>query len=188
MFGILYQLVTRKTCDIIASSPRNLHSFNKYANTIIPATINLQLFRSKSKTGKSRSQITETESEKESENQDLDYFEDKNTKNLKISVPSMRLDAVIKSGLGVARNKIEVMFYENKVRINGEKVPKKSINCKEGDEIDVIKGLSPTNSEFLTVARIEIISATAEDDSIKLKIKRNKALIIENYPGPNHYK
>lgn len=79
----------------------------------------------------------------------------------------------------MARNKIEAAFYENKIRINGKKILKKSVSCNVGDEIDLIRGDSPTNPNHQIVARIEILSTTPKDDSIVVTMKRFKTLTID---------
>jgi 23S rRNA-/tRNA-specific pseudouridylate synthase len=97
----------------------------------------------------------------------------------KISVQSMRADLLLKSGVGVARNKIEAAFYEGRIRVNGKKLLKKSHSCNIGDEIDYVKNESPTNPNHLIVSRVEIMSATPKDDSISVTMKRFKSLTIE---------
>lgn len=50
--------------------------------------------------------------------------------------------------------------------------------------MDVIKGVSPMNPEFLSISRIEILSVKEdpdEDDQLLLKIRRTKTMYIENY-------
>lgn len=119
------------------------------------------------------------------ESDDEDDFDqligDKSTKTVKTSVNSLRADLLLRAGLGIARNKIELAFYENKIRVNGKKLQKKSSNCSVGDEIDLIKGESTTNSNHLVVGRIEILSAVPKDESIQVTLKRYKSLLIEKY-------
>lgn len=81
----------------------------------------------------------------------------------------------------MARNKIETAFYENRIRINGKKIQKKSLTCKVGDEIDLIKGESPTNSNHLLIARIEIVSTKPKLDGISVTMRRFKSLTVEKY-------
>lgn len=81
----------------------------------------------------------------------------------------------------MARNKIETAFYENRIRINGKKIQKKSLTCSIGDEIDLIKGESPTNPNHLLIARIEIISTKPKLDGIIVTMRRFKSLIVEKY-------
>lgn len=99
----------------------------------------------------------------------------------KVTVQSLRADLLLKQGIGMARNKIETAFYENRIRINGKKIQKKSVSCSVGDEIDLIKGESPTNPNHLLIARIEIISTKPNLDSIKVTMRRFKSLTVEKY-------
>ncbi|EFA10201.2 mitochondrial transcription rescue factor 1 [Tribolium castaneum] len=153
--------------------------------SLIPINVghNLQALRYKSK--KSQKQPPKpavSESETETESTFEDQVVDKNTKIMQIRVKSLRIDGVLKSGLGIARNKIETLFYESKIRVNGEKLLKKSESVQEGDEIDVIKGPSPTNPDFLNVARVEVLAVTETNpEHITLKIRRCKNLTVENY-------
>ncbi|CAG9787175.1 unnamed protein product [Diatraea saccharalis] len=113
------------------------------------------------------------------------FFEDatlsKDSKKIKFDTTSMRTDIILKSALGVARNKIEKAFYESKIRLNGRKILKKSASTKVGDEIDIIKGVSPKNSDHLYVSRVEILNASPNEDSITVTARRFKTLLIENY-------
>ena len=59
-----------------------------------------------------------------------------------------------------------------------------SLQLHVGDEVDVIRGLSPMNPEFLLVSRIEILSVKPEEDNVAVKIRRFKSLTIENYSEP----
>lgn len=83
---------------------------------------------------------------------------------------------------------METKFYENKIRLNGKKIAKKSVQMGIGDEVDVIKGVSPQNDEHIVVGRIEIVSAKAKEESISVILRKSKSLIIENYPGSNAWK
>ncbi|KAG5897642.1 hypothetical protein JTB14_013783 [Gonioctena quinquepunctata] len=179
-------LCARKTIKAIVESSKKLSH-----NVMYPPTVSgfqqcyLQILRFRSKSEKSRIPkrvSSETESEEET-NDIFDDLPDKHTKTLKIKVLSMRMDAILKAGLGLSRNKIETIFYESKVRLNGDKVPKKSVSIREGDEVDVIKGVSVTNPEFLAVSRLEVLSAEAQEESISVKIRVCKSLTVENYPG-----
>jgi len=93
----------------------------------------------------------------------------------------MRMDTILKHALGKSRNKIEVAFYESRIRVNGEKVMKKSHTVEVGDEVDLIKGPSPNNPDFLIVSRVEVLSAKLDDDELEIKLKKFKSLLIENY-------
>ncbi|XP_039750350.1 mitochondrial transcription rescue factor 1 [Pararge aegeria] len=122
----------------------------------------------------------------DSDDENVDILDDdtsltKDSKVVKLNTTSLRMDAILKSTLGVARNKIEKLFYESKIRVNGKKVLKKSIPVRIDYEIDVIKSVSPKNPAHLYVARIEILNIVAKEDSIAITARRFKNLLIENY-------
>lgn len=85
-------------------------------------------------------------------------------------------------------SKVETKFYENKIRLNGKKIAKKSVQMSVGDEVDVIKGVSPQNEDHIVVGRIEVVSAKSKEESISVVLRRFKSLIIENYPGSSAWK
>ncbi|CAA9993676.1 unnamed protein product [Nesidiocoris tenuis] len=95
---------------------------------------------------------------------------------------SLRADLVLKIGLGIARNKIETLFYESKIRVNGGKITKKSHRVGIGDEVDIIKGKSPVNPNLMVVSRVVVLSAKEheEGDKITVRMRRYKSLNIEN--------
>ncbi|KAG6441226.1 hypothetical protein O3G_MSEX001769 [Manduca sexta] len=105
----------------------------------------------------------------------------KDSKVVKFSTTSMRADVILKSGLGIARNKIEQSFYESKIRINGKKLAKKSATVRSGDEVDVIKMVSPNNPEHLYISRVEVINIVPKEENIAITARRFKNLLIENY-------
>ncbi|XP_076265164.1 mitochondrial transcription rescue factor 1 [Rhynchophorus ferrugineus] len=130
----------------------------------------------------SKTKVTKSESESEEHQDDEDdEFQDKHTKILNINVSSLRVDGILKSSLGISRAKIEKMFYDSKIRINGKKLLKKSTSIHEGDEIDIVKGPDVRNPNFITVARVEILTLKAKEESIAVKIRRCKSLSIEAY-------
>lgn len=78
-------------------------------------------------------------------------------------------------------SKVEALFYESKIRVNGKKLLKKSVHLDVGDEIDVVRGVSPTNPDHLIVSRVEIVAANPKNESISVSLRRQKTLIIEDY-------
>lgn len=108
-------------------------------------------------------------------------------------------------------SKIETLFYESKIRVNGAKLLKKSIlvcfkiftkinknvykfkyafflQLNENDEVDVIRGFSQSNPSHLIVSRIVILSTTEVDEGFRVNLRRYKSLLIENYSRENAYK
>ncbi|XP_057337472.1 mitochondrial transcription rescue factor 1 isoform X2 [Microplitis mediator] len=105
----------------------------------------------------------------------------KNNKIVVANVNSMRIDAVVKAGMGIPRNQAETAFYESKLRVNGHKVLKKGHQIGLEDEIDYIHGPSPNNPDFLLVTRLTVLNANNQEDGYKIKLLREKSLTIENY-------
>lgn len=196
MFPIFKRIGARKAIKIVENITRyrkvsNLsHNLQTTPLCAIISTNNLQNIRCKTKKMSKipQKEVTESASEGYSDDESFDSIKDKHSKVMKISVPNLRVDAVLKTALGISRNKIDLMFYENRIRVNGEKILKKNENVNEEDEVDVIKSVNPANPDHLIVARVEILSIRAEDDKVNIKIRRYKSLAVENYPGSNSWK
>lgn len=184
--------IITKTQDVIKyANMSNLYTIKQMTPLITPTSTNiLQIVRNKSKGGSKVPQTQVTESDEEGSGQDdtFDDIQDRNSKLMKIKIPSLRVDGILKTALGISRNKIDVMFYENRMRVNGEKLLKKNSLVNEGDEVDLIKSVSPANPENLIVARVEILSVAEKPDALDVKVKRWKSLTVENYVGLNRWK
>lgn len=106
-------------------------------------------------------------------------------------------------------SKVETNFYESKIRVNGKKLQKKSmqvstsafngakqiinihvvfLQLEVGDEIDVIRGFSQTNPSHLVIARVVILSAGEREEGLNVHLRRYKSLLIDNYRGSNAFK
>lgn len=141
----------------------------------------IKRFKHKKKSSTKREQVDSDEDENEDE-MDLDLDESHGkSKIVDIKVNSLRLDAVIKAGVGMARKKVEEAFYESKIRINGKKVLKISTEVKLDDEIDVIVNRPLENLNQLIVSRIKILSISAISGAIRIKVCRDKNLLIDEY-------
>ncbi|TMW53446.1 hypothetical protein DOY81_001444 [Sarcophaga bullata] len=134
---------------------------------------------------KSGAKDEDSDSEDES---DPEFKDERDSKVIKTKVNSLRADLVLKAGLGIARNKIENIFYESKIRVNGKKLPKKSVQLNVGDEIDVIRGFSQQNPSHLVISRVVILSAADREEGFSVNLRRYKSLLIENYSGVNSFK
>ncbi|XP_030753202.1 uncharacterized protein C6orf203 homolog [Sitophilus oryzae] len=163
-------------------------SRTQYNHTLILTTshllkqpsIRFNDIRFKSKGPKKQCGKSESESYEEDDDSE-EVYQDKHTKVINISVTSLRVDGILKSGLGMARNKIETLFYESKIRVNGEKILKKSTMVREGDEIDLIKGPDLRNPNFVNIARLEILKITPKEETISVRMRRCKSLSVESY-------
>lgn len=146
---------------------------------------NLQTYRYKSKgKGKKKGQTVE-ETDSEDEEEQLETFDDlvpdKNAKVANVQVPSLRVDSLVKVGLFMARNKVDELFYDDKIRVNGQKVLKKASPVNEGDEIDVLKEVSVNNPNLLTVSRIQVLQAKPKGEGYSVLVRRWKSLLVDNY-------
>lgn len=60
-------------------------------------------------------------------------------------------------------------------------VYKNFFQVRDGDEIDIIKSVSPNNPNHIYVSRVEILSVKPEEENIVVSARRFKSLLIENY-------
>ncbi|XP_049531703.1 mitochondrial transcription rescue factor 1 [Anopheles darlingi] len=141
---------------------------------------------SSSRRGQSKKPPIDDEEDAEDDENDSAAYEeligDKHSRLVKVTVNSLRADVLLKAGLGIARNKVEALFYESKIRVNGKKLLKKSSQLEQEDEIDVIRGPSPNNPDYLIVCRVEILSVEPRTENLRVTLRRQNSLVIENYP------
>ncbi|XP_034664129.1 mitochondrial transcription rescue factor 1 [Drosophila subobscura] len=119
---------------------------------------------------------------------DEEFKDERDSKVVKTKVNSLRADLLLKAGLGMARNKVELNFYESKIRVNGKKLQKKSVQLNIGDEIDVIRGFSQANPSHLVISRVAILSASEREEGLSVHLRRYKSLLIDNYRGADAFK
>ncbi|CAM5100427.1 unnamed protein product [Eretmochelys imbricata] len=117
----------------------------------------------------------EKEEEEDEERRDSeDEFENdpnivKDYKDLDKVVQSFRYDIIMKAGLDIARNKVEDAFYNGELRLNGEKLWKKSRTVKVGDTLDLIVG-EDKETETAVVMRVVLKKASEKTESEKYKV------------------
>ncbi|XP_041988862.1 mitochondrial transcription rescue factor 1 [Aricia agestis] len=174
LYRAIHKVKTLKTCTIhtvinkqyYVQNPANYYGYN---------TIRC----------KSKKQQKDPDSDDEDNKNDFldddDYSLTKDSKVVKFNTTSLRTDMILKSALGIARNKVEQLFYESKIRVNGKKILKKSATVRPDFEIDVIKSISPKNPDHIVVARIIILNIVAKEESVAITVRRFKNLLIENY-------
>ncbi|XP_059838991.1 mitochondrial transcription rescue factor 1 isoform X2 [Hypanus sabinus] len=116
--------------------------------------------------------------ETESEEEEDDGMQPKTYKDLEKVVASFRFDLIMKAGLDMARNKVEDAFYGNKLRLNGERLQKKSKMVKVGDVLDLIIG-DDKEEEVATVMRVVLRNVAEEmtdTDKYRVTLRRWKSL------------
>ncbi|XP_075780076.1 mitochondrial transcription rescue factor 1 [Pelodiscus sinensis] len=116
----------------------------------------------------------EDEEDEERSNSEDDEFENdpsivKDYKDLDKVVQSFRYDVIMKAGLDIARNKVEDAFYNGELRLNGEKLWKKSRTVKVGDTLDLIVG-EDKETETAVVMRVVFKKASEKTESEKYKV------------------
>ncbi|XP_034939018.1 mitochondrial transcription rescue factor 1 [Chelonus insularis] len=174
--------------------------FNKLdynqSNYLIPHSLNFSLkpnnlkhltYFKRFKHSKKKSKgIEEDDDEEEELDPELQLLlqTNKNAKVAIVTAPSLRLDAVVHHGMAISRNKVEAAFYDSKIRLNGKLALKKACQVTVNDEIDFIQGVSPKNPKCLLVTRITILKTSSTETGYKVKVLREKSLMIENYEEP----
>ncbi|XP_062836288.1 mitochondrial transcription rescue factor 1 isoform X2 [Anolis carolinensis] len=171
------QPTTAVSLNHFCVSPIKCHVF------LIPSSKNMPWISVRLKSNKSSrknmkqtvSEDTEEEEDEEEDKSDSeDEFEDDSTiekdyKDLEKVVQSFRFDVIMKSGLDIARNKVEDAFYNGELRLNGEKLWKKSRSVKVGDTLDLIIG-EDKETETVVVMRVVLRKASEKDDGDKYKV------------------
>ena len=69
--------------------------------------------------------------------EDVNSIEPSKFKEIKCTVPSLRLDCIISHGFGISRSKVGPLFTSSKVYLNWEPESKLSTQVKEGDVISI---------------------------------------------------
>ncbi|XP_070189185.1 uncharacterized protein [Littorina saxatilis] len=111
--------------------------------------------------GKKSQQNDEDEESDEEELTDDDYEAPLNFKKMKIHLKSLRADSVVSSALDISRNRVDEIFFGSRLRLNGEKLLKKSKQMSEGDYVDVVVERSAEEDKLL-VKRVKVISVSSE--------------------------
>lgn len=102
-----------------------------------------------------------------------------------IDANSLRLDTVVKGASKWPRAKVEELFFDHRIRVNGERPTKKSAYVSREDEIDLIKGKNVDNLDFLDIFRfivLDIPDISSSTGRVKLKVRVFGKMTVENYP------
>ncbi|KFU99750.1 Uncharacterized protein C6orf203, partial [Tauraco erythrolophus] len=182
------------SCQASTVNYRRCFSFSPVklcALRLSPEYISVLPLRNKSNKSSKRSRQTvqeeeeEEEKDEDEEESDLeDEFENdpnvvKDYKDLEKVVQSLRYDMVMKAGLDMARNKVEDAFYNNELRLNGEKLWKKSRTVKVGDTLDLIVGEDKeTGTAVVMRVVLKKVSNKTESEKYKIILRRWKNLKV----------
>lgn len=102
----------------------------------------------------------------------------KDYKDLEKVVQSFRYDVILKTGLDIGRNKVEDAFYKGELRLNGEKLWKKSRTVKVGDTLDLLIGENKeTGTEVVMRILLKAVyDEKTENDKHRVLLRRWKSL------------
>ncbi|KFQ66531.1 Uncharacterized protein C6orf203, partial [Phaethon lepturus] len=180
------------SCQASTVNYRRCFSFSPVklcALKLSPERISVLSLRNKSNKSSKRSrQTVQEEEEEEDEDEEESNLEDefendpnvvKDYKDLEKVVQSLRYDVIMKAGLDIARNKVEDAFYNNELRLNGEKLWKKSRTVKIGDTLDLLIGEDKeTGTAVVMRVVIKKVSNKTESDKYKVIVRRWKNLKV----------
>ncbi|KAM9316630.1 mitochondrial transcription rescue factor 1 [Gastrophryne carolinensis] len=158
------------------------------ANTCV-----LNSVRHKSKKSKKKDRLGTTEEEEEDEEEvdaeDASDYEDepvedptipKDYKDVERAVQSFRFDVVFTAGLDLSRHKVEEAFYNGQLRLNGEKLWKKSRAVKVGDVLDLIveENRETASTTVMRTILKEVLKEKTSTDKYKVVLRRWKKLTL----------
>lgn len=92
---------------------------------------------------------------------DDDYDAPSHFKKMTIHLKSLRADSLVSSALDISRNNVDEMFYASRLRLNGEKLLKKSKQVSERDFVDVVMERG-SEEDQLMVKRVKVIKLSEE--------------------------
>lgn len=156
---------------------------------IFPFSIRLKSNISSKKSTKKTLQKVEDEgdSDEERDHNEMSELEEepednpsevKDYKDLDKVVQSFRYDVILKTGLDIGRNKVEDAFYKGELRLNGEKLWKKSRTVKVGDTLDLLIG-EDKEAETETVMRVilkKVLEEKTSNEKYRVVLRRWKKL------------
>ncbi|XP_013031105.1 mitochondrial transcription rescue factor 1 [Anser cygnoides] len=179
------------SCQASTVDYRRYFSFSpvkRCALRLSPEYISVLSLRNKSSKSSKRNRQTVQEEEEEEEDEEESDLEDtfendpnivKDYKDLEKVVQSLRYDVIMKAGLDVARNKVEDAFYNNELRLNGEKLWKKSRTVKIGDTLDLLVGEDKeTGTAVVMRVVLKKVSNKTESEKYKVILRRWKNLKV----------
>lgn len=154
------------------------------------------------KSSRKKGRYGEVQEEKEDEdNKDIeasDYEDElqddpglpKDYKDSEKVVQSFRFDLIMKAGLDIPRHKIEDAFYDNKLRLNGQKLIKKNRTVKVGDTLDLIVGEDKEQDTVLLKRTIlkKVLGETKDGEKQKVLVRSWKHLRLPRQDIDKEYR
>lgn len=146
----------------------------------------LQPLRSKSKKAKSKAPVAQDEEEDEDEEEEEEAGSQEEGDNERlVFVSSLRIDSIMKAGVNMSKTKVLESFYDGSIRLNGQKVPKKSTQVSIGDEVDHVLGFSAQNPNLMEVDRVTLLAThhdrVTDKGRFQVRLRCQRRLVIEKY-------
>ncbi|CAN7992100.1 unnamed protein product [Ixodes pacificus] len=139
--------------------------------------------KSKAKARQEADESDDDEDEEDGEEADEDTALGDNVRTAFVS--SLRVDSIMKAGIGMSKSKVVEAFYSSLIRLNGNRISKKSTQLEKGDELDLIVGLKADNPNLMEVHRVTLLQVHSDQltdkGRFKVKLRRQKNLTIEKY-------
>ncbi|XP_075718344.1 mitochondrial transcription rescue factor 1 isoform X2 [Rhinoderma darwinii] len=171
-----------------------LHTNSNGFLTTSPVKPFLYAVRHKGKKSQKHNKMRSSQDDDDDDDEELDLenisdYEDgpvedpstpKDYKDVEKAVQSFRFDVVLTAGLDMSRNKIEEAFYDGMLRLNGEKLWKKSRAVKVGDTLDLIVEEN-RDAGTVTVMRTMlkcVLKDKTSTDKFKVLLRRWKKLTV----------
>ncbi|XP_071956619.1 mitochondrial transcription rescue factor 1-like isoform X2 [Antedon mediterranea] len=166
-------LVTTKTSNCVLATRK----YSVFGSQNV--CVRYYVSRKKQKETKSTEELESDEEEEmdDDEEEEVDLLP-KGWKNIVQVVPSLRLDSVLSSGLGIARKKVEDAFLKSRLLVNNERVSKKSKMVKAGDVLDMIRD-DDNDNIVMRVVVLKVASEKTSKNQIKIKLRRWKKLDLQ---------
>ncbi|KAG0427096.1 hypothetical protein HPB47_025770 [Ixodes persulcatus] len=178
--------------EILAPGAPRLPVSARDHHSLVPRTVEQPLtwlctsqlrWKSKKSKAKARQEVEESDDDEDDEEADEDTAFGDNVRTAFVS--SLRVDSIMKAGIGMSKSKVVEAFYSSLIRLNGNRISKKSTQLEKGDELDLIVGLKADNPNLMEVHRVTLLQAhndqLTDKGRFKVKLHRQKNLTIEKY-------
>ncbi|RXG73518.1 hypothetical protein Avbf_03988, partial [Armadillidium vulgare] len=130
---------------------------------------NTQFVRLKSSKSKKSKTQDDKDSDSESEDEGIDFQDT----SYKVSTPD--LESLLKADLKLEKRKMQQMFDEERIKLNGVKADSGAAMIHEGDRVDITN--EPSLGESPTLLRLEVVEVENID-----KVTKRQRVKIRKYP------
>uniref|UniRef100_A0A0N5CFD7 S4 RNA-binding domain-containing protein n=1 Tax=Strongyloides papillosus TaxID=174720 RepID=A0A0N5CFD7_STREA len=130
-----------------------------------------------------KEKLSSFQEELNDEEEEIDDGLPKDYKEKSYHLSSRRIDSLLHRVLGRSNTEVEKMILTGKVRINDERVSKKSYNIDKGDQIDVFLEVYPENDKLANISRVFIKHYEIKENGYHITAKFWKKMLVDNWKG-----